>query len=55
MTASRATQHSTLGGSSETELNALAVMPWIWAPPVDSTVTPVAKRDMAVRSELPPT
>ena len=42
---------STSGGRSDTDRNALAVMPWIvsrWV--VVTTVTPVAKRPMTLRS-----
>ena len=47
----RPSETSTSGGRSETERNALAVMPWIvsrWV--VVTTVTPVAKRPMTLRS-----
>ncbi|GHE63819.1 hypothetical protein GCM10017771_87170 [Streptomyces capitiformicae] len=51
ITALRSTQHSTDGGSSETEVNAFAVIPWMCSPPVDRTVTPVANRAITSRSE----
>src|SRR5437764_4957077 len=40
--AARETQHSTMGGSSETEVNEFAVIPCAWSPPAVMTVTPVA-------------
>src|SRR5262245_10073463 len=43
-------QHSTIGGSRDTELNAFAVMPWQWSPPAVSTVMPVAELDITSRS-----
>ena len=47
----RPSETSTSGGRSDTDRNALAVMPWIvsrWV--VVTTVTPVAKRPMTLRS-----
>src|SRR3954453_3589092 len=45
---------STSGGVSDTDRNALAVMPWIESPSaVVTTVTPVAKRPMTWRSWRP--
>ena len=39
----RSTEISTSGGSSDTDMKAFAVMPWIWSPAaVVITVTPVA-------------
>ncbi|MNV74315.1 hypothetical protein D3C71_1675230 [compost metagenome] len=47
--------HSTKGGSSETELNELAVRPWKrpCASTVVTTVTPVTKSPSAWRRALP--
>ena len=50
MTASRSTQTSTSGGSSETEVKEFAVMPCGLSPPTVTTVTPVAKAPNARRS-----
>src|SRR6185437_11142690 len=47
----RPSETSTSGGRNDTDRNALAVMPWIvsrWV--VVTTVTPVAKRPMTLRS-----
>ncbi|WP_237549847.1 hypothetical protein, partial [Streptomyces sp. SID1034] len=50
MTALWETQHKTLGGSRDTELKALAVIPWMCSPPTLRTMTPVAKRDIVSRN-----
>ena len=52
MTASRPTQTSTSGGSSDTEVKELAVMPCGSSPPTVTTVTPVANGPNACRSSV---
>src|SRR4051794_7438572 len=49
--AALATQHSTSGGSSDTDVNAFAVIPWPSRPPAVSTVTPVANCAITSRCE----
>ena len=52
--APRPTQTRTSGGSSETDENAFAVMPYAWSSPrVVITFTPVAKIPTAFRKSLP--
>ncbi len=52
MPASLPTHSSTSGGSRETEVNELAVMPRGEAPPAVTTVTPVANVPKARRSRV---
>ena len=53
ITAERCTQTSTSSGSRETEVKALAVMPWMRSPErAPTTVTPVAKSPSVARNSL---